>query len=136
LVDLLGQYISLRPKGKTIMAAKNEQSGGKMTGPAGPQRLNIELGEKESEGIYSNLALISHSPSEIILDFARVMPGSHKGKVYARIIMTPAHAKMLHRALSDNIKKFENQFGEIKIHGQQAKNIGFQAGGSSGEEQS
>jgi hypothetical protein len=75
-----------------------------------PPRINIELGEKEAEGIYANLALISHSPSEII-----------------RIIMTPPHAKMLHKALEENIKKFENQFGPIKLHGKEQKNIGFAA---------
>jgi hypothetical protein len=93
------------------------------------QRLNVELGEKESEGIYSNLALISHSPSEFIIDFARVMPGVQKTKVYARIVMTPAHAKMLFDALGANIKKFEGQFGAIKIFGKEEreKGIGFQA---------
>lgn len=93
-------------------------------------RINIELGDKEAEGTYANLALITHSPSEIIIDFARVMPGTQKGKVYSRIIMTPPHAKMLHKALEENIKKFENQFGEIKIHGKEVhKNIGFAASG-------
>ena len=92
------------------------------------QRLNVELGEKESEGIYSNLALISHSPSEFIIDFARVMPGVQKTKVYARIVMTPAHARMLLSALEENIKKFEEQFGIIKIFGKEEKEkgIGFQ----------
>lgn len=94
---------------------------------AGRQRINIELGEKEAEGIYANLAMISHSATEIIIDFARVMPGAVKSRVQARIIMTPAHAKMLHKAIEDNLKKFEKQFGEIKIHGeQQGKTIGFQ----------
>jgi len=92
-----------------------------------PRQIKIELGEKESEGVYSNLALISHSPQEMILDFARVMPGAPKTKVLARIIMTPAHAKMLLKALEDNLKKFENNFGEIKIKGLDQKNIGFQA---------
>ena len=94
------------------------------------QRLNIELGEKEAEGIYSNLAMIVHSPNEIIIDFARIMPGSPKSRVQARIIMTPAHAKMLKQALEDNLKKFEAQFGEIKLHGNAAdsgKTIGFQS---------
>jgi hypothetical protein len=93
------------------------------------QRINVELGEKESEGIYSNLALISHSPSEFIIDFARVMPGVQKTKVYARIVMTPAHARMLLSALEENIKKFEGQFGPIKIFGKgdKEKGIGFQA---------
>ena len=92
-----------------------------------PRQLNIELGEKESEGIYSNLALIVHSPQEMIIDFARVMPGAQKTKVLARIIMTPAHAKMLHKALEENIKKYEGQFGQIKIQGEAGKSIGFQA---------
>ncbi len=91
-----------------------------------PRQLNIELGEKESEGIYSNLALIVHSPQEMIIDFARVMPGAQKTKVLARIIMTPAHAKMLHKALEENIKKYEGQFGQIKIQGDAGKSIGFQ----------
>ncbi len=92
-----------------------------------PRQLNIELGEKESEGIYSNLALIVHSPQEMIIDFARVMPGAQKTKVLARIIMTPAHAKMLHKALEENIKKYEGQFGQIKTQGYSGKSIGFQA---------
>jgi hypothetical protein len=91
-------------------------------------KINIELGEKESEGIYSNLALISHSPSEFIIDFARVMPGTQKTKVYARIVMTPAHARMLLSALEQNIKKYEGQFGAIKTFGKEEKEkgIGFQ----------
>ena len=89
------------------------------------QQINIELGEKEAEGIYSNMAMITHSPSEIIIDFARIMPGLPKGKVYARVIMTPPHAKMLLGALEENIKKFESQFGAIKIHGGEQRNIGF-----------
>ena len=77
-----------------------------MNQPQHPQQINIELGEKEAEGIYANLAMIMHSPTEIIIDFARVMPGAQKTKVLARIIMTPAHAKMLHKALEENIKKY------------------------------
>jgi hypothetical protein len=92
-----------------------------------PRQLNIELGDEESQGIYSNLAMITHSPQEIIIDFARVMPGAAKTKVLSRIIMTPAHAKMLHKALEDNIKKYESQFGQIKVKGQTDKSIGFQA---------
>jgi hypothetical protein len=92
-----------------------------------PRKLNVELGEKESEGIYSNLALIVHSPQEMIIDFARVMPGAQKTKILARIIMTPAHAKMLHKALEENIRKYESQFGTIKIQGEVDKSIGFQS---------
>ena len=94
-----------------------------------PQQIKIELGDKESEGIYSNLALIAHSPSEFIIDFARVLPGTNKSKVYARIVMTPQHAKMLLSALEENIKKYENQFGTIKIYGKEEKEIGFQKEG-------
>jgi hypothetical protein len=90
------------------------------------QRLNIELEDKAAEGTYANMVMIGHSPSEIIFDFVRIMPGMPKGKVFSRIIMTPPHAKMLLKALEDNIKKFENQFGEIRIHGKEHKNIGFE----------
>jgi hypothetical protein len=89
------------------------------------RKINIELGEKESEGVYSNMALIAISPQEFVMDFARIMPGRDKAKVYSRIIMTPPHAKMLHKALEDNIKKYENQFGQIKVFGKEEKNIGF-----------
>lgn len=81
------------------------------------QQINIELGEKEAEGIYSNLAIITHSPAEFIVDFTRILPGIPKAKVHARIIMTPQHAKMLLHALNDNIDKYEKKFGEIKIAG-------------------
>ena len=66
------------------------------------QQLNIELGEKEAEGIYSNLAIISHSPAEFVIDFTRVMPGVPKAKVLSRIIMTPQHAKLLMNAMMEN----------------------------------
>jgi hypothetical protein len=95
------------------------------------QRLNIEIGEKEAEGTYANMVMVAHSPNEIILDFARVMPGAPKAKVQSRVIMTPAHAKMLLKTLEENLKKFEKQFGEIKIHGGpealHGKNIGFES---------
>ena len=83
--------------------------------PLKGQQINIELGEKEAEGIYSNLAIITHSAAEFIIDFTRVVPGVPKAKVYARIITTPQHAKMLLKALKENIDKFEARFGEIKI---------------------
>jgi hypothetical protein len=89
-----------------------------MADPQQPgQQINIELGEKEAEGIYSNLAIITHSPAEFVIDFTRVLPGVPKAKVHARVIMTAQHAKLLLRALEDNISKFEQKFGEIKIHG-------------------
>lgn len=91
-----------------------------------PQQINMELGEKEAEGIYSNFVLISHSPAEFIMDFTRMLPGVPKAKVFARIIMTPQHAKSLSKALNDNIQKYENQHGEIKVQGMdQGKSFGF-----------
>jgi len=91
-----------------------------------PKQLNIELGEKESEGIYANLALITHSPSEFIIDFARVLPGTPKSKIYARIVMTPQHIKLLQNALDENVKKYENRFGKINLVGKEdEKDIGF-----------
>jgi len=77
------------------------------------QQLNIELPEDLSEGIYSNLAIISHSPQEFVIDFIRVMPGVPKAKVKSRIVVTPEHAKRLMKALADNVKKYEQQFGVI-----------------------
>ena len=76
--------------------------------------INIELSEEIAEGIYSNLAIITHSASEFILDYIRIMPGVPKGKVKSRIVMTPEHAKKLHRALSDNLSKYEKSHGPIK----------------------
>lgn len=89
--------------------------------------INVEIGEKESEGIYSNFVLIAHSPSEIIIDFARILPGLPKAKVYSRIVMTPQHARMLLGALEDNIKKYEERFGPIKVLGKEdlQKSVGF-----------
>lgn len=99
-----------------------------MTNQPQQQQINIELGEKEAEGIYSNLAIITHSPAEFVVDFTRVLPGVPKAKVHARIIMTPQHAKLLLKALEDNIDKFEKRFGEIKIQGEPSQGgFGFQA---------
>ncbi|MBK7342502.1 MAG: DUF3467 domain-containing protein [Saprospiraceae bacterium] len=79
----------------------------------GPQ-LNIELPEDVAEGIYSNLAIIAHSHTEFVVDFIRMMPNMPKAKVKARVVLTPQHAKRLLRALADNVKKFESQFGVIE----------------------
>lgn len=79
-----------------------------------PNQLNIELSEEIAEGNYSNLAIITHSSSEFVLDFVRVMPGVPKAKVKSRVVMNPQHAKRLMRALQDNISKFEQQNGAIK----------------------
>ena len=82
-------------------------------------QLNIELSEEIAEGIYSNLAIINHSVSEFVLDFINIMPGKPKAKVKSRIVLTPQHAKRLVKALADNVKKFEQQHGEIKDYDKQ-----------------
>jgi hypothetical protein len=84
--------------------------------PAGTS-IEIGLNEREAEGIYSNLVFIAHSPSEVILDFARTMPGLQKPRVFARIIMTPPHAKSLLAALEQNLGSYEKQFGAITVLG-------------------
>ena len=91
------------------------------------QNFQIELPEKEAEGIYANMALITHSPSEVVIDFARILPNVPKSKVYARIVMTPYNAKALLVALEDNLRKYESQYGVIKLQGQNDpnKSIGF-----------
>lgn len=78
------------------------------------KNLNIEINDKTAEGIYSNLAIINHSPSEFVVDFVQMMPGVPKAKVKARIILTPQHAKRLVNALSENVNRYEKQFGPIK----------------------
>jgi hypothetical protein len=94
--------------------------------PAQPQTLNVELGEKEAEGIYSNFVVISHSLSEFVIDFARVVPGSPKSKVFARVIMAPPNVRALLGALEQNVKKYEDQFGKIRTVGEAGgKEIGF-----------
>ncbi len=85
----------------------------------------IELPPDKAEGTYSNMVVISHSASEIIIDFARIMPGVPKARVQSRIIMTPQHAKGLLKTLEENLKKYEAQFGEIKIPGGDEKRVGF-----------
>ncbi|PKP19092.1 MAG: DUF3467 domain-containing protein [Bacteroidetes bacterium HGW-Bacteroidetes-21] len=78
-------------------------------------QINIELPEETAQGTYANLAIISHSSSEFVIDYVRMMPGIPKAKVQSRIILTPEHAKRLMHALKDNIVKYEGLFGTIKI---------------------
>jgi hypothetical protein len=94
------------------------------------QQINIQLDEKIAEGIYSNLALISHSPAEFFIDFARMVPGAPKATVQSRIIMTPSHMKFLQNAIKENIERYEKQFGEVKLHNQpsSAPSFGFRPG--------
>ncbi|MDX9929665.1 MAG: DUF3467 domain-containing protein [Bacteroidales bacterium] len=85
-----------------------------MTDPKGNNQISIELNEEVSQGTYSNLAIITHSSAEFVIDFVRVMPGVPKAKVMSRIILTPEHAKRLAAALEDNIAKYESVHGIIK----------------------
>ena len=89
------------------------------------RQLNIELPEDILEGVYSNMAMINHSPTEFVLDFIRMMPNMPKAKVKARVVLTPHHAKSLLKVLTDNIDKYEANFGKIKeiVHPNLAMNF-------------
>jgi hypothetical protein len=76
-------------------------------------QINIELKEDVAAGVYSNLAIITHSQSEFVVDFVQMMPGLPKAQVKSRVIMTPQNAKRLMRALIDNIQKYEQHMGVI-----------------------
>lgn len=79
-----------------------------------PNQLNIEISEDISEGQYANLAIITHSHAEFVIDFVNVMPGTPKSKVKSRIILTPTHAKRFMKAMIENVKKFEAVNGVIQ----------------------
>lgn len=98
------------------------------------QKINIELSEEVAQGTYSNLAVITHSNSEFVLDFVRLMPGVPKASVKSRVILTPEHAKRLYLALKDNLAKFEAANGPIKnIEGQGGAAMPFNFGGPVGQ---
>jgi hypothetical protein len=82
--------------------------------PQQPNQLNIEISEEVAEGSYANLAIITHSHAEFVIDFVNVMPGTPKSKVKSRIILTPQHAKRFMKALTENIGKYEAINGTIK----------------------
>ena len=82
--------------------------------PEQPSQINIEISEEVSEGSYANLAIITHSHAEFVIDFVNVMPGTPKSKVKSRIILTPFHAKRFMKAMIDNVKKFEAANGTIQ----------------------
>ena len=82
--------------------------------------LQIELKEDIAQGIYANLAVITHSSSEFIVDFVRVMPGMPKAGVKSRIVLAPEHAKRLLRALEENIAKYERVFGPVRLADEQS----------------
>ncbi|MCU0443121.1 MAG: DUF3467 domain-containing protein [Bacteroidia bacterium] len=94
-------------------------------------QINIELSEEIAEGTYSNLAIITHSNSEFVIDFIRIMPGVPKAKVKSRIVLTPEHAKRLLLALGDNVTKYEDQHGTIQLN--EAPAIPMNFGGPTGQ---
>ena len=77
--------------------------------------IQIQIDEPTAQGIYSNMAVVQHSPSEFLMDFIFINPGQPVAKVRSRIIMTPEHAKRLQKVLAENISHYEKQFGEIKV---------------------
>lgn len=78
-------------------------------------QLAIDLSEDKATGVYANLAVMTHSSAEFVLDFLALLPGMPKAKVQSRIVMAPEHAKRLMRALQDNIGRYEQAFGEIQF---------------------
>jgi hypothetical protein len=102
LTERVIKFLSLTLGIKSIMENTNEH------------QVNIELDETTALGVYSNLAIITHSPAEMVCDFVQLMPGMSKGKVRSRVIMTPQNAKRFMRALIENVQKYEQHFGVIE----------------------
>jgi hypothetical protein len=80
------------------------------------KRIEININEKTAQGKYANLQIVTHSPSEFILDFAQILPGLPKAEVVSRLILAPQHAKALMKTLATNVARYEQTFGEIKEH--------------------
>lgn len=99
------------------------------------QGLDLELDNETAQGHYANLAVISHSPTEFVIDFAAIMPGIPKAKIKSRIILAPEHAKRLLLSLQDNVTRYESTMGRIDIRGKQAQGDenGLTLGFSQGE---
>ena len=89
-----------------------------MDTPNEPKQIQLELKPEVAKGSYSNLAIISHSQSEFVIDFATTLPGLVKPEISNRIIMTPEHVRRLLNALTDNISKYEDKFGKIRLSGE------------------
>ncbi len=79
------------------------------------KELQLELDAQIADGVYANLVIVSHSDSEIIFDFARMLPGKPKARIHSRVILNPKNAKLFLNAFQDNIEKYEKKFGTIKI---------------------
>jgi hypothetical protein len=97
--------------------------------PGQQQQIQIQIDAGDAEGTYSNFVLLAHSSSEFILDFARLLPGLPKAKVYSRIIMTPQNARAFLKALEAKIDAYEAQFGKIRVEGEPSstRDIGFKS---------
>ncbi len=106
----MNQHRNLLPTRTTTMDEKKKQPQG--------QQINIELSADVARGVYSNLAVISHSHSEFVLDFIQVISGTPKAEVRSRVIMTPQNARRFLRALEENIEKFEEANGDIILNEQ------------------
>ena len=87
------------------------------------QGLQIELAPDKAQGEYANFAIITHSSSDFVIDFARVLPGVPKAQVKSRVILAPEHAKRLLGALQENIMRYEHEFGPIRIPNQEPRTI-------------
>lgn len=86
-------------------------------------QLQLELPQDVAQGEYANFAIITHSSSDFILDFARMLPGVPKATVKSRVILAPEHAKRLLMALQENVLRYENEFGKIQIPNQEQRTI-------------
>lgn len=113
------------PRGFSSMAEGRGQVEKQVKTPS-PQ-VQVQIEPSEAEGIYANLVLIAHSASEFILDFARILPGVSRAKVYSRIIITPRNARALLQALERRIESYETQFGKIPTQSDTSpsRDIGF-----------
>jgi hypothetical protein len=87
------------------------------------QGLQLELSPEVAQGQYANFAMINHSSSDFIIDFAALLPGLPKAKIESRIILAPEHAKRLLMALQENISRYEQEFGPIKFPNQGSRTI-------------
>ena len=93
-----------------------------------PKRIEININEKTAEGKYANLQIVTHSPSEFILDFCQMLPGLPKANVVSRLILSPQHAKALMKTLENNIARYEQHFGEIReVRNPSSPQLNFQA---------
>lgn len=102
-------HLTLNNNRTTMNENENKQQG----------QLQIELPQDKAQGEYANFAIITHSSSDFVLDFARILPGVPKAQVKSRVILAPEHAKRLLMALQENIVRYEREFGQIKIPSQQ-----------------